>query len=251
MEVYLNLARNYEKIGDRNHYTRFNEMHLALRDTVEGQARHAIGTAINAEQQDLSASVSQWRQYNKWLVLGLVVLGVIGIGLVVWLLRRKYVQHTHYLAVIDELRSDRTQTRDQVTVEPKANLSVPSAVAAEIIGGLREFEQREEFRNPKLNLSMLALTLKTNPAYLSAVIKMDKDQNFNYYINNLRIRYICRKIHMHRQYAHYKISYLAGDCGFSSHSAFSTVFKKVTGISPSAFLAEAQKRHESQSVEPL
>ena len=30
----------------------------------------------------------------------------------------------------------------------------------------------------------------------------------------------------------YKISYLAEECGFSSHSSFATVFKSIVGMSP-------------------
>ena len=125
---------------------------------------------------------------------------------------------------------------------------MPTSVEKDILEGLQKFEETEGFRNPKLTVSMLAVQLTTNPAYLSAVIKNHKDKNFNTYINELRIRYICNKIHTHREYEKYKISYLAEDCGFTSHSAFSTVFKKVNGISPSVFLREEEKNTPSQYV---
>ena len=37
-------------------------------------------------------------------------------------------------------------------------------------------------------------------------------------------------------FINYKISYLAENCGFSSHSSFATVFKSITGISPVKFI---------------
>jgi AraC-like DNA-binding protein len=37
-------------------------------------------------------------------------------------------------------------------------------------------------------------------------------------------------------YLNYKISYLADESGFSSHSSFATVFKSITGIAPTTFI---------------
>lgn len=246
MEIYLNLSRNYEKIGDKANYKLYNEKHLAMRDTVEGHALKAIGTAFKVEQQDFSESILESKQYNRWLVLGILIVVAASVSVIVYLNRKKKSEHAKYLSVIERLQSQMELTVEKEPEdepETKANYSVPAAVEEEILVGLKNFEDEEKFRNPKLNVSMLALELQTNPAYLSAVIKAHKDKNFNNYINELRIRYICRKIHDHREYAQYKISYLAEDCGFISHSAFSTIFKKVTGISPSVFLTEEEKRH--------
>jgi len=251
MEIYLNLSRNYEKIGDKANYALFNEKHLALRDTVEGHARKAIGTAFKVEQKDFSESILESRQYNRWLVFGILALIVASGSVIFYLNRKKKSEHAKYLSVIEKLKH---QVKISVENEPedepeaKTNYSVPAAVEEEILIGLEKFEREEQFRNPKLNVSMLALSINTNPAYLSAVIKAHKDKNFNNYINELRIRYICQKIHTHREYVNYKISYLAEDCGFISHSAFSTIFKKVTGISPSVFLNEEEKRHTENTT---
>src|SRR5690606_20454014 len=114
---------------------------------------------------------------------------------------------------------------------------------------LEKFEKSQKFTNPKLTISTLAVQLKTNTTYLSEVINHYKGKNFNTYINELRINYICEKIYAHPEYLNYKISYLAEESGFASHSAFATVFKSITGISPSAFLREAAKR-ESYKPKP-
>ncbi|HLV38436.1 helix-turn-helix domain-containing protein, partial [Xanthomarina sp.] len=56
-------------------------------------------------------------------------------------------------------------------------------------------------------------------------------------INKLRIQYIVNKLKSDPDYLNYKISYLAEECGFSSHSKFSASFKNVTGLSPSTFIS--------------
>lgn len=249
MEIYLNLSRNYQRIGDKTNYTLYNERHLALRDTVEGHALKAIDTAFNAEQKDFSESISESRQYNRWLLYGILAVVAASGSIIFFLNRKKKKEHALYLSIIDKLqRQKEISVESEMATEPESKMhhSIPSVVEAEILAGLQRFETEEKFRNPKLTLPMMAVALNTNPAYLSAVIKAHKDKNFNNYINELRIRYICNKIHTHREYVNYKISYLAEDCGFTSHSTFSTIFKKVTGIPPSVFLGEEEKRHSEK-----
>ncbi|MFT3796126.1 helix-turn-helix domain-containing protein [Flavobacterium sp.] len=256
MEMYLNLARNYKSIGDKTKYSLYNEKHLSLRDTVESHERKAINTAFNVEQQDISEDALASKQTSRWLAYAVFVVVLLSIGTIFYLNRKKKREHAIYLSIIEKLKSRvemplQTKTEAETEVESenepdaKPNYSIPTLVEDEILGKLQKFEENEEFRNSKLTLSMLAVSLQTNPAYLSAVIKTHKDNNFNSYINELRIGYICRKIHDNREYVNYKISYLAEDCGFTSHSTFSTIFKKVTGISPSVFLSEEEKRHNS------
>lgn len=120
-------------------------------------------------------------------------------------------------------------------------MTIPENVEQEIIKGLKKFEEKEKFRNPNLTAAMLAVSLNTNTTYLTIAIKKNKGANFNSYINELRINYICQKIKKYPNYCNYKMSYLAEDCGFISHSSFSTIFKKVTGIPPSEFLAAVEK----------
>ncbi|MCF6133378.1 helix-turn-helix domain-containing protein [Flavobacterium wongokense] len=249
LEIYLNLSRNYQKIGDKANYTLYNEKHLSLRDTLEDHDLKAIDTAFKMEQKDLSESILKTEQYNQWLVLGILLMVITSGSIFFYLHKKKREKHLKYLSVIEKLKRPMAfsiETQIEKEIEVKTNYSVPSFVEEDILIGLQKFEEEEKFRNPKLNVSMLALSLNTNPTYLSAVIKEHKDKNFNNYINELRIRYICHKIHTQREYANYKISYLAEDCGFTSHSTFSTIFKKVTGIAPSVFLSYEDEQHSKK-----
>ncbi len=44
----------------------------------------------------------------------------------------------------------------------------------------------------------------------------------------------------HPEYLTYKISYLAEECGFASHTTFTRIFIEKTGISPSKFISYLQ-----------
>jgi YesN/AraC family two-component response regulator len=87
-----------------------------------------------------------------------------------------------------------------------------------------------------MSLATLAAQLDTNTKYLSETINKHYHDNFNTYINRLRINYIIEKLKNEPEYLNYKISYLAEESGFSSHSSFATIFKTITGIAPTVFI---------------
>lgn len=132
-------------------------------------------------------------------------------------------------------------------VEEVPQQSIPLSVEEVILQKLEKFENSHRFTNQKLSISTLTVQLKTNTTYLSEIINKHKGKNFNTYINELRINYICELILQNPEYLNYKISYLAEVCGFKSHSVFAMVFKNITGISPSTFLKQAKKGHFTKS----
>lgn len=105
-----------------------------------------------------------------------------------------------------------------------------------LLEALEKFESSNKYTNKDMSLGKLASQLNTNTKYLSEVINRHKGKNFNAYINELRINYITNKIKNTPAYLNYKVSYLAEECGFSSHSTFTTVFKSIVGVSPIVFV---------------
>ena len=83
--------------------------------------------------------------------------------------------------------------------------------------------------------------MKTNTKYLSYIINNYRNKDFNSYVNELRINYIIAKMETDSRYLNYKISYLAEECGFATHSQFTTVFRNITGLSPSTFITYLRK----------
>lgn len=116
----------------------------------------------------------------------------------------------------------------------------------EILKKLQLFEEGTKYTDKNFNLSALSVKLKTNSKYLSYIINKYKKKDFNTYINELRIHYIIRKMESNPAYLHYKISYLADECGFSSHSKFTAVFGSIVGMSPSYFMDELSKKHTTE-----
>ena len=246
--AYLNLSRNYKALGDTDNYTLYNEKYLAIVPNVKKEDMEAISTVFAAEQRDILASVRESKSDSFLLMWCVLAVAVIGAASVLVIYRKKKKEKDIYTSIIQNLENKlmvpkaeeaREEVRDEVEDAPQ--ISIPSSVEQEILSKLEQFENSKKFINPKLSIATLAVQFKTNTTYLSEIINREKGRNFNTYINELRINYICNKIHTNPEYLNYKISYLAESCGFNSHSAFATVFKNVTGISPSAFLKQALK----------
>lgn len=110
---------------------------------------------------------------------------------------------------------------------------------------LDDFEKSELFCDKGLSLPALATSMETNTKYLSHVIRTYKKADFNSYINELRVNYIIERLRNNPEWRRYKISVLADAAGFSSHSQFTTTFKAIKNISPSAFI-----RYLDATIEP-
>lgn len=109
---------------------------------------------------------------------------------------------------------------------------------------LQEFEASNLFTENTISLAMLSTYYETNSRYLSYLINTYKKKDFNNYINELRVNFIIEKLKNEPVYRQYKLAVLAEEAGFSSQNKFSTVFKKVTTISSSIFIAYLKKSEE-------
>ncbi|CDF77774.1 AraC-type helix-turn-helix domain-containing protein [Formosa agariphila KMM 3901] len=105
-----------------------------------------------------------------------------------------------------------------------------------LLDKLQEFETSNRFLDKNMSFPILVTQLNSNTKYLRQLLKVHKGSDFNTYINRLRILYIINKLNTNSDYLNYKISYLAEESGFSSHSQFSTNFKKFTNNSPSDYI---------------
>ncbi|UQB70294.1 helix-turn-helix domain-containing protein [Epilithonimonas zeae] len=245
-DVYYNLSQDFKALNDQSQYSLYNEEFIKLNRSIRESEMKAISSAINAEQKDYKDAISDADSSKKNIVIIATVFVLILAFAIVFLLYRRKKERKVFENIIHKLESDKiisteNKLESPVEVQKDSSVQIPNSVEKDLLDKLQKFEESERFTNPKLTIASLALQLKTNTSYLSEVINKYKGKNFNTYINELRIAYICQKIYTNKEYQNYKISYLAEECGFASHSSFATVFRNITGISPSVFIREASK----------
>ena len=80
----------------------------------------------------------------------------------------------------------------------------------------------------EITLDSIAEKLHLSKYYISHMINRKLNQNFNEYINNLRIAEACNLL----RETNIKIADISEDVGFGTIRSFNRAFKQITGISP-------------------
>ena len=235
-EVYNSLMELYKKT-DNKEYIKYNELNQKLNKDEEHNRKIIADDLIKTFRKKQLANQSNF-QKSKFIIIGgciFIVLLTIGI----YLFKRKQ-DHKKLKAIneIDPLLSIEKQIPNKKDISKEY---MSEATENSILKSLRDLEKSHFYLNKDISLNSVAAELSINQRYLSYVINKHSTKDFASYINELRINYIIERLKNDEGYLKYKISYLADQCGFSSHSRFTVTFKKVTGISPMHFINSLQE----------
>lgn len=83
----------------------------------------------------------------------------------------------------------------------------------------------------ELHLEDIATRFSFNYSYLSAFFNSQMRESFNDYLNRIRIEKACELLHQQNK----SIAEISKEVGYSEHSYFCRVFRKVTGKTPSSW----------------
>ncbi len=136
--------------------------------------------------------------------------------------------------------------RLQITAEEIHNKSVPSVKkefitdkkANEIFEKLLSLEETNFFLSEDCNLYNTAKKMDTNTSYLSKIMNDYREQSFNDYINQLRIKYCCEQLKTSQKLKSYTIKGIANELGYKSVNTFASAFKKHTGLTHSYYIKQ-------------
>jgi AraC-like DNA-binding protein len=229
---------NYLAINDKLNYKISNANFIQMQSKIEIFEQEAVNTAYNLISKqyvhNYGQSISKYDKFLSNILLFILLLIVVFVTI--------YVKYTQRLKNLNELANYLQVTKNNLTKiqikkkqEHKKTI-ILKETEEQILNKLKKFENSKRFLNKDFSLSILAGQLDTNTKYLSEVINSHYHMNFNTYINKLRINYIVEKLKTDPNFIKYRISYLAENCGFTSHSAFATVFKNITGLTPVKFI---------------
>lgn len=254
--VYSNINDYYEGIGDNFKASLYAVKYIRAYDSIAARNQ---SFAIKDFENPKGKANKKNAQMNGVKNAAIVILSISLVGLFIFIRRKQKKQRsklrniirtqfnmignrTHYplkqsgdfefsnifVEEIDEKDSETDRRRNDSLMTPETE--------SKLLELLEDFEKGDLYNNKGMSLSFLAGELNTNTKYLSYVINQHKNADFKTYVNRLRINYIVDKLINDEKYRQYKISILADECGFSSHSKFAAVFKAVTDYSPSAYI---------------
>jgi YesN/AraC family two-component response regulator len=238
-EVFENMRDLYLKLQDTKYAGIYADSAQHYKQLISTRNKKGLDIAVNKIKNDKIKIINEKEKKVSNLLCLLLIFGIVLIISTFWYFFKLKKQKKRYQEYVKQFQSQHSTQTEKIieNLSTHSQTSINTDLELDILEKLNTFESEEMFRDKDMSLSKLASHLNTNTNYLSRIINQRYNKNFNNYISELRINYITKKISENHSYRNYKISFLAEDSGFISHSAFSTKFKEVTGISPSQFLS--------------
>lgn len=123
-------------------------------------------------------------------------------------------------------------------VDPLDEKNSPTYAIEDLKALMKKIEEyvvsTESFMSAELTIIDLAEKLKVHPKRISTAINTVINQNFNTYINQHRIKK-AELLLKNKSGDNYSIEGIGKEVGFNSNSAFYSAFRKLTGMTPSAY----------------
>ncbi|WP_179317581.1 helix-turn-helix domain-containing protein [Winogradskyella undariae] len=217
-KIYKSVYEFYKQINKVDSFMLYSEKYNAILDENRIQKKLMINKAYNALQNQPN---KRWVGNYVYIIVVAVCFAIVvfyfyrnRIGLLFKDINKRQVMHKD--KSVDCVLSKKTED--------------------ELLEKLKLFESSNKFLDKNISLPTVIGQLNTNTKYFRQILKKYKETDFNNYINELRIQYILDMLNTDKKYLNYKISVLAEECGFSSHSKFSASFKSITGICPSDYI---------------
>lgn len=132
-------------------------------------------------------------------------------------------------------------------VENKTERYANSGLAKEIASKyqnqlIQYFESEKPYILRELNAQMVAKTLGIKQHHLTEVMNEYIGKNFYTFVNEYRVAEV-QQLLQNKQFSHYSLLAIAYEAGFNSKSSFNTIFKKITGLTPTEYKAALDEKN--------
>lgn len=264
MDAYGNMAKYYQFLGDSVQAEKYRLKFLECRDEIVNKKR--LG---NVEQQQFLramekknrevAQLAQQRQAREriilWVSIAAILLLVI-VGFLIWHNRkiaqrnRQLYERMQQLLEQDEklLHELQQQAESEPTVDPDSSGHAEKTHGSSPLDDTEKsellhrifivMETCDEVFQEGFTLERLAELAQGNRNYVSNVINERYGMNFNALMAEYRVKEACRRMSDKEKYSNLTLEALGRSVGFKSNSNFIKTFKRVTGLTPSAYLRQ-------------
>ena len=211
-----------------------NEIARAMHESDFNINNEFIQTVLTANQQALS-------RYRGVLI----IIGIICIAAIYFVFHYKKEAKKNK-EIFEKLVQALEEKESKEAQKPKEIVITDVKVEA-VLKRLAKLEEQHYFLESTCSLAAMAKKAKTNTTYLTQIIKQYKGKTFYQYINKLRIDYSIDRLNKDHQFRKYAIKHIALEVGYKSPESFTKHFKKSTGINPSYYIKELDKRNKNKA----
>ncbi|MDY8136193.1 AraC family transcriptional regulator [Aquimarina sp. 2201CG5-10] len=235
-DMYDLAQRCSEKLGDVNQQIYFGNAYkriidLRHKDDIQTRDQLYDYNLITLEEKNKDL-LSQ----NSVYIIGLITALLLIIVLLFYHNRKQYQNKLAF----KELQNKIEEPINKPIITAKKEFVTDKKVR-EIFDQLKTLESTNFFLAQDCNLYTTAKKINTNTTYLSKIMNEYREQSFNDYINELRIKHCCQQLNTNQKFLSYTIKAIAGELGYKSVNTFASAFKKHTGLTHSYYIKQIQK----------
>lgn len=242
VDDYKKLAKIYKKNGDLEKSNEYFEKYVLNQKGLEKSKNNIIDSFHNKEVLDLEFEKKVQKKTTLYLLLGcgflISILAFYAFSISVKR-KKETLKFKELISKIDILKEDKKSeiisTKDVIS-EDKNTSEINPETYQQIVEGLEKLSSQNYYLKKECSSYTIAKKIKTNTTYLSKVINLHYQKNFNTYINDLRINYSILKLKEDLRFRAYSVQSISEELGYKSPDSFTKYFKKRTGLLPSIYI---------------
>lgn len=259
IEILKNLSQTYSENGDQSNFIKYSEELKKLSAVSNKKNFHSLEKSLQEKNKTIEDQNTEVSVYSG-LLISLIIIMIL---LTVFYLYRSKENQKKYEELRKKISIGNTDNKSSNLKDSlqetsasasgkeifpetavKSGLMVSEKTTERLRLALQDFESGTLFLEKNFTSAKLASLLDISSRTISDFIKTEKNMNFNWYINDLRVRHFIQKLDSESEFRKFKLTYIADYLGYSSLGAFSNSFKQITGIGPSYYMKNRNKELE-------
>lgn len=232
IEVYPALAKYYQRLGDYENYTLYNEKFLAVYNQQSEEEDGSIDTLVEEISKTQESS-----KFDVWLIIALICLIILFIFIGIWYRNIKIKELDRFNSALNNIEEQKKLNLGDSNLNiSKTDCENLSEKDKKTLLLLEEHSQKESFTKDCNSLSTIAEKFGVSKDYLNNLVKTHRGTDFESYINKSMIFCFLDKIETNPEFRKYRLVVLAEEAGFQSKNQFIQTFEFITGFIPSKYL---------------
>ena len=190
------------------------------------------------KKEDIIIELNKTHSKDQMGLLIIALLLLLVSGVAIFYYRQKVIFKRRFESLMKKTE------KTKVNASEKKSIDISPTIVEDILHRLKKFELSKDFLTTDITLNSLAKEFQTNSSYLSRVLNHHREMSFSQYLNGLRVGHALNELKTNPTYRKYTIEAIAMECGYKNAASFSRAFYKITGIYPSFFINQLNKREE-------
>ncbi|WP_298900971.1 helix-turn-helix transcriptional regulator [uncultured Psychroserpens sp.] len=248
LKMYHILSKQYKKIGKDSLAYIYAEKELSETRKKNVEELDGLQELSKIDINEVTNTyIENQKSKDNQILYGSIAFACMIIFGIVFFQHTRLKNKRRFNSILKEIKNkDKTVSSTQTKANfSKSTLDIKPETITKILDGLQKLEKKHYFLKSECNSTNVAKKLKTNTTYLSKVITIHYQTNFNTYINDLRINYALERLKNDSLFRLYSIQSISEELGYKSPDSFTKYFKKSTGLLPSYFIKKLNKQLES------